>query len=247
MQPSNICTGAAASNADLQNEKEMQCMMSDQILFVSDYVCPYCLVAKEALKRALHSLGRDAEITWHPFELTREPAPRVDTYHDETRRAHYQVLTEPCRIMGLDMKLPPHIVPRPYTRMAFEGYYFAAEHGCANAYNDLVYRAYFIEEEDIGDLEVLCRLAEKAGLDKELFRSALKERRYQKNLDEANRYAREELHVSHVPTIYMNGQELTPEDYSPEAFLRALEDASLSESAADDTPEDGCGPHGCSF
>ena len=44
-----------------------------EILFVSDYVCPYCLVAKEALRRALEKLGVEAKITEQPFELTPEP------------------------------------------------------------------------------------------------------------------------------------------------------------------------------
>ena len=30
-----------------------------QILFITDYVCPYCLVAKEALDQALEYLGLD--------------------------------------------------------------------------------------------------------------------------------------------------------------------------------------------
>ena len=62
-----------------------------------------------------------------PFELTEEPKERVDTYHDETRKAHYQILKEPAGQLGLAMKLPPAVVPRPYTRLAFEGWYFAKE------------------------------------------------------------------------------------------------------------------------
>ena len=34
------------------------------ILFVSDYVCPYCLVAKEALKEALKETGLCATFTY---------------------------------------------------------------------------------------------------------------------------------------------------------------------------------------
>ena len=53
------------------------------ILFVTDFVCPYCLVAKEALRQSLEELGMEAEITLQPLELTAEPEPRVDTCHDE--------------------------------------------------------------------------------------------------------------------------------------------------------------------
>ena len=132
-----------------------------QILFVSDYVCPYCLVAKEALKQALAETGMEAEITWQPYELTPESRERVDTWHDEKRRANYQILVEPCARLGLDMKLPPHVIPRPYTRLAFEGWYYACGQGKADAYNDLVYQAYFILEQDIGDISVLAELAKE--------------------------------------------------------------------------------------
>ena len=71
------------------------------ILFVTDFVCPYCLVAKEALDQSLRELGLEAKISLQPLELTEEPNPRVDTCHDEKRKAHYQVLVEPCRQMGL--------------------------------------------------------------------------------------------------------------------------------------------------
>lgn len=193
-----------------------------KILFVSDYVCPYCLVAKEALETALSRLGLTPEITVHPFELTVEPAPRVDTWNDENRRSHYQVLTEPCKSLGLDMKLPPHVVPRPYSRMAFEGYFFAKEQGCDKQYNDLVYRAYFIHEEDIGDREVLCRIAEECGMDPAAFGDALENRTYRKELEEANRHAREVLQVTHVPTIYVDDKKIDLEAYTAEEFIRIL-------------------------
>lgn len=193
-----------------------------KILFVSDYVCPYCLVAKEALETALSRLELTPEITFHPFELTVEPAPRVDTYHDENRKSHYQVLAEPCKSLKLDMKLPPHVVPRPYTRMAFEGYFFARDHGCGQRYNDLVYRAYFIHEEDIGDREVLCRIAKTCGLDPVQFSKALEDRIYREELEQANRHAREVLHVTQVPTIYIDGKKVIPEAYTTEEFLQFL-------------------------
>ena len=40
------------------------------ILFVTDFVCPYCLVAKEALDQSLRELGLEAKISLQPLELT---------------------------------------------------------------------------------------------------------------------------------------------------------------------------------
>ena len=210
-----------------------------EILFISDYVCPYCLVAKEALHRALRKLGTEAYITYQPYELTPEPKERVDTYHDQRRRANYRILEEPCRQLELDMKLPPKIIPRPYTRLAFEGWYYACDHGRGEEYNDSVYRAYFIREQDIGEITVLAALAEQVGLDPGDFTKALEEGRYTEKERQAVQYAREVLKPQGVPTIYADGKKLSLNDYTEAEMLQALNDASFS------GPGHFCGPDGC--
>jgi predicted DsbA family dithiol-disulfide isomerase len=64
---------------------------------------------------------------------------------------------------GVEIKLPS-ISPQPYTHLAFEGYQYAKEHGLANEYNDRVLRAFFQEDQDIGQIDVLTKLAEAIGL-----------------------------------------------------------------------------------
>ena len=210
-----------------------------EILFISDYVCPYCLVAKEALRRALEKMGVEAKIVYQPYELTPEPKERVDTYHDQRRRANYQILAEPCRQLGLDMKLPPKVIPRPYTRLAFEGWFYACGQGKGDAYNDSVYRAYFLEEKDIGEIPVLTRLAEEVGLDGADFQKALEEGRYTRQERQAVEYARRELKPQGVPTIYVDGKQLALSDYTEAEMLRVLNDAAFS------GPSRFCGPEGC--
>lgn len=192
------------------------------ILFISDYVCPYCLVEKEALKQALAETGLEANITWHPLELTMEPAERVDTYHDERRRSSYQVLVEPCKKLGLDMKIPPKVIPRPYTRLAFEGWYFACDKSLGDDYNDLIYRAYFMEELDIGTIDVLTSLAERIGLNGSEFREALETGAYTEKEREAIAYTRNVLKPSCVPTIYINGEKVDLEKYTKEEMVEIL-------------------------
>ena len=211
-----------------------------EILFISDYVCPYCLVAKEALSQALARTGHQAHITWQPYELTPEPRERVDTYHDERRRAGYQVLVEPCKKLGLAMHLPPRVIPRPYTRLAFEGWFYACDHGRGDDYNDLVYRAYFLEEQDIGQIPVLAALAEKAGLDAADFTRALEDGTYTAKEKEAVRYAREELKPRGVPTIYIDGRQITLSDYTAEEMVRILNDSAFCAGSGSF-----CGPDGC--
>ncbi len=212
-----------------------------EITFISDYVCPYCLVAKEALKEALIETGMEAKITWVPFELTPEPRERVDTYSDPVRREKYKVLDEPCKKLGLDMKLPPHVVPRPYTRMAFEGWFYACDRDKGDVYNDMMYRAYFMDEKDIGDMDVLVELAGKIGLDKVDFRAALEEGRYTRQEKEAVALGRSQYEINGVPTIYINGVKVGLREFTMEEMIRLL-----GEQYNEDMDGGfGCGPEGC--
>lgn len=210
-----------------------------KILFVTDYVCPYCLVAKEALKQALEYLGMEAQIEYQPYELTPPPKERVDTFHDERRRAGYRVLEGPCKALGLDMKLPPRVIPRPYTRLAFEGWFFAKAHGVGEAYSDAVYRAYFIDERDIGQAGVLADLARSVGLDTDAFTRALEQGTYAAAQREAAAYSRDVLRPGGVPAIYLDGKKIELSAYTKEEMTDIL----LGSSGR----EDGftCGAEGC--
>lgn len=210
-----------------------------EILFVTDYVCPYCLVAKEALTQALDDLGLEAKIQYQPYELTPPPKERVDTYHDERRRAGYRVLEAPCRALGLDMKLPPKVIPRPYTSLAFEGWFFAKERGRGDAYSDAVYRAYFIDERDIGQISVLADLAQGVGLDAGAFVEALEQGAYTADRQAAVAYSRDVLQPKGVPTIYIDEKKIDLSAYTKEEMVRLLLGAASVEGGFS------CGAEGC--
>lgn len=211
------------------------------ILFVTDFVCPYCLVAKVALEEALQETGLEARIRVQPMELTPQPLARVDTCHDEERKKHYQILVEPAKALGLDMKLPPSVCPRPYTRLAFEGLFYAQEKGLGERYADLVYRAYFEKELDIGEMEVLCEIAEEAGLDAEDYRKALLQGIYTEKEKEETAYSRDVLKVSGVPTVYINGESVSMETYTKEEMIRILKQGQETCGTGFCCGADGCG------
>ena len=217
------------------------------ILFVTDYVCPYCLVAKEALKEAMIETGTEARITWQPMELTMEPEERVDTYNDPGRKGRYQVLVEPCKKLGIDMKLPPNVVPRPYTRLAYEGWHFACDKGLGEKYNDLLYKAYFIDEKDIGDIDVLVSLAESIGLDGAEYRTALENGTYTEKQRKMSMYAREVIRPRGIPAIYIDGEKVTLSDYSVEEMIDILQKKKQDEAKMGMSCGIGgcCGPDGC--
>lgn len=212
-----------------------------EILFVTDFVCPYCLVAKEALNLALEQTGIQAQIKLQPFELTPEDRPRVDTWNDQRRREGYKRLVAPCEKLGMPMKLPPYVVPRPYTRLAFEGWFFADARGKGEEYADAAYKAYFYDEQDIGEIPVLAALAEKVGLDAAEFVAALEKGTYRAQEQAAVTYSRDELKITGVPAIYLNGKKITVNELSVEEFVDLLK------GAESEGPGISCDEHGCAL
>lgn len=218
--------------------------------FVSDYVCPYCLVAKEALEQAIIELHlqKDVTITAHPLELTPPDKEQVDTWSDPVRREKYRVLEVPCEELGLTMKLPPHVVPRPRTRLAFEAWLYACDHDRGNLWNSCMYHAYFMDELDIGNKDVLLHIAKSLLLDADDLSRALDEGRYTERLLALEAEARERFQPRHVPTVYCNGQYMNIKDYTKEEMMALLVSARANASDAQ-TPEMesgiSCGIDGC--
>ena len=148
--------------------------------FLTDYVCPFCLVTKENLRAALKTLHQEAEIIEHPYALTPEGSEPTDIC-DEEHRAYFARLKEPAETVGLNMQLPPEIRPRPMTYLAFEGAVLAEKSGKHEAWSDRVYRAYWVDGRDIGQIDVLCALAADIGLNANEMRQALENRAYPKH------------------------------------------------------------------
>ena len=147
---------------------------------------------------------------------------------------------EPAKALGLDMKMPPAVCPRPYTRLAFEGLFFAKKEGLAEGYSDLVYRAYFEKEQDIGDLEVLCAIAKEAGLDAAAYRQALEDGTYRRQEEEAADYSGEVLKVTGVPTIYIDGRQIAIEHYTKEEMVQILKEGQTASIQGMSCGIDGC-------
>jgi len=192
------------------------------IVFVSDYVCPYCLLAKEALKQAIEIGEMDVSVRFQPMVLKSKPQIRMTATPSPEVIARFEKLGKASRDLGIDMKIPPNVEPRPVTTLAFQGQLYARDHGKGDEYNDLMYTAYFVEELDIGDTTVLRALAERIGLDGADFVLALNEGVYAEEHAERVRVTKEELKVGSVPTLFINGERTQFSKYSVGEMLEVL-------------------------
>jgi predicted DsbA family dithiol-disulfide isomerase len=138
--------------------------------------------------------------------------------------------------MAADAEGLPH-GPRTHwynSTPAHEAALWADEHADGDVFRRAVYRAYFVDNSNIGSTDVLCELAEASGIDSQDLRAALEEGRYRDRVQEQFEYARA-AGITGVPS-YVAGRYVMVGAQQYEVFQRLIEAADsdgASEAAAD--------------
>ncbi|MEA1835132.1 DsbA family protein [Methylobacterium durans] len=180
-----------------------------------DFVCPYCLLGERVIRAATE--GLEVDVVWMPFELRPYPTPTLRPEDEYLPTAWKQGVYPAAERAGIAIRLPS-VSPQPYTRKAFLGLQYAVEHGQGDAYVDAVLRAFFQQDRDIGDTDVLKAIFQDLGLDPHALDAALASPLYGERHDAALREARE-AGIRAVPSVAV-GNRLFSGTPQPEA-LRA--------------------------
>ncbi|MFF2092991.1 DsbA family protein [Paenibacillus sp. NPDC058174] len=185
----------------------------------SDYVCPFCLLADGELKAA--AAERDVTIEHLPFELRPYPAPTLRPEDGYMQASWSEKVYPIAEQLGIPIRMPT-LSPQPYTHLAFEGYQFAKKAGIGEAYNSRMYKAFFIDGLDIGDISVLTELAEELGLNGPEYREALETGAYREAHKQALHHALYEANITAAPT-YVIGKTTVKWLLYKEQFLEAID------------------------
>jgi len=149
---------------------------------VSDVACPWCFIGKRRLERAL-ALRPDIVATrsWRAFQLNpdlpREGIPR-DIFSaakfGSMRQAvrSYAAIAAAGRADGINFAFE-RIRRTPNTFCAHRLIRLAATEGRSDVIVEALFRAYFIDGIDIGDIDSLARIAGQNGIDSHRARTYL--------------------------------------------------------------------------
>ncbi len=153
------------------------------LTIVSDVICPWCFVAKRNLDQALAIAGPDfkVKITWQPYELNPGmPQDGMDRRDYRSRKfgswKYSQALdaqvAEAGQRAGLTFR--HDLMKRtPNTFQAHRLIWLAEKEGVQDKMVESLFRAYFTEGRDVGDLSVLVDLAVEAGITEDRARAFL--------------------------------------------------------------------------
>ena len=183
------------------------------ITVYSDYVCPFCYLGRESLRRYQATRDDPLRIDWHPFDLRsnkRTPDGSIDhavddgkdeAYYEQARQ-NVERLRERYGVeMTLDLSREVDSLPAQVVSYHLKGTH---PYGTWLAFDEAVFDALWTEGRDIGDSDVLEELAEAAGVDRGVVEEALADddlrERVRERFSEAKRQG-----VTGVPTFVYEG------------------------------------------
>lgn len=193
------------------------------ITVFSDYICPFCFIGAETLKKVQPEVP-PFTVEWKGFQIHPEyPAAgvpleqRAARFGKERYAALWRNIITLAEGIGLDLR-PPRVLTN--SLIALEVTEYAKDEGKAPEFSHAVYRAYFQEQQNIGDLEVVLDIARQTGLDPMLVREHLQAGTYSERLKTAHQEART-LGVSGVPTFIIGPAQIVGAQ-SPDVFVKML-------------------------
>jgi predicted DsbA family dithiol-disulfide isomerase len=149
---------------------------------VSDTICPWCYIGKRKLEAALATRDDiEVQIGWRPFQLNPE-MPRAGMSRSAYLSAKFGGAERASRIyenirqagsqLGIDFRFDM-IQRTPSTLDSHRLVRWALADGLQNEVVQNLFTAYFENGEDVGNAEVLTRIATESGMDADDVRARL--------------------------------------------------------------------------
>ena len=209
----------------------------------SDVVCPWCYIGKRRLDSALATPAcDDVDVVWRPFQLYPN-LPGAGMDRDEYLLLRYGDRADPGRAPGLIVQEGADagitfdysaIRRMPNTLTAHRLLDYAEGRSSATVQHELaevLFRYYFCEGKDVGDVDTLCAAASEVGLDADEAHRYLDERADEDFMRARIRSAFE-IGVVSVPCYLLGGGFMLPGAQNSDVMLQFIERAKSKMAAA---------------
>jgi predicted DsbA family dithiol-disulfide isomerase len=197
----------------------------------SDVVCPWCFIGKRRLERALAARPElEVAIEWRPFQLNPDMPPEgmdrraylaAKFGGAERASAIYDRILEAADGEGLNVDLGA-IRRTPSTLNAHRLIRLAGPGAVQDRLVEALFRAYFCDGRDIGEVAELVAIATEAGLDGPAARAYLESDREVGAVQAEDLQARL-MGIDGVPCFILDDRYALPGALEPQVFLSVFD------------------------
>lgn len=199
---------------------------------MSDPICPWCFIGKAHLDKALAAHpNHPFQIEWHPFQLNPDmPAEGMDRRaylegkfggKDAAVRAYAPVVTGAENAgVAIDFE---GMKRTPNTLNAHRLIHWAGIEGRQTAAVSALFKAYFTDTSDIGDIDVLADIADGIEMDASVVRRLLNSDEDMQDIRDRDAHSRS-MGINSVPTFIIGGRHAVPGAQPPELWAQVIGD-----------------------
>lgn len=214
------------------------------IAIVSDVVCPWCFIGKARLETALarHGLTERVAITWLPYELNpdmpeegMERTAYLDQKFGPGKRREIELrLSEAALESGVTFNWGK-VTKSVNTRMAHMLIAAASTVQRGGEMKAALFKAYFQDGRDIGDLETLVAIAVEQGFDEQAARDELANDELRETVIGLEEHARK-VGVTGVPFFIVDGKLAVSGAQTPDVWADVFQQV-LAQREQSETPQ----------
>jgi predicted DsbA family dithiol-disulfide isomerase len=202
-----------------------------KIDFVSDVVCPWCLVGLKSLQAALANLKGEvtADLHFQPFELNPQMGAEGQDIVEHIQQKYGPTADiarsqEALKERGAALGFRFDFERRSRIYNTFDAHrllHWAGNEGRQEALKSALFTAYFTAGRDVGNHDVLAEVAAGVGLDEQRARQILASDEFAKDVRERERFYTG-LGIHAVPSVIINDRHLIQGGQPTEVFTQAL-------------------------
>lgn len=198
----------------------------------SDVMCPFCYIGKKNFEQALEKLPfkEEVEVEWKSFQLdpTLEPSETKTTaeyfrekkgFPEEQAKQMTAQVIQMGKASGIDFNFEQALITNTFP--AHKLLHLAKKHGKSSEMEEELFKAHFLNGENIGNIEVLSDLAQNIGVSKEEALQTLRSDEFDDHVSQDIQEARNNG-VSGVPFFILNGKYSVSGAQPSQVFEEAL-------------------------
>lgn len=158
------------------------------IVYWSDYACPFCYIGETNLKNAAKELGIDLDIEMKAFELDPTAAEKIDKNVIDRFADKYRLSTEEAldrinsiSIMAKEAGIEDFDYSKARPSNTFNAHRLtklARELGKDEELAEKLYDAYFTDQKELADKDTLLDIAKEVGIEEESVKEMLDSDKY---------------------------------------------------------------------
>jgi predicted DsbA family dithiol-disulfide isomerase len=199
----------------------------------SDIVCPFCYIGKRKFEKALDGFGAKdkVEIVWRSFQLDPDmefvPGQSVHEYLGKRKggtaaegKQMNDSMTSIAKEVGLEYNFDKAIINN--TLDAHRLLHLAKTKGLQNEMKERLFKAYYNEGKNIGDLETLIQLGREVGLPTDEIAATLQADTYKEEVL-LDQYAAQQVGARGVPFFVFNDKYAVSGAQHSDVFTQVLD------------------------